>query len=233
MNDNFIQETKKRQRDGLTKTEQKAYQSLVDSLFVKKLFGKEKAKGLGEYDGESLFGKTTLYPGCIYEFIYKAETPTKYEDGKIKFEYYDRLPMVLITHISPDGKNVRGINLNLCNYALRTIIINALHNIDQQFYNYECEKMAVNGKCPISNNVARVFLNIMTQRQFIQYIIKTCDLKNTDILYRQYSIDKIKDIRYIETWQHKYIPFLKYNGELRNDILQMIHKVCGIDKIKI
>lgn len=60
--------------------------------------------------------------------------------------------------------------------------------------------MVKSGKAPISNKVATVFLNRETERQFITHIVKSCKLKNTDILYRQYHVDKIKDVRLIELW---------------------------------
>jgi hypothetical protein len=37
----------------------------------------------------------------------------------------------------------------------------------------------------------------------------------------------------IEVWQHKYIPFLTYTGELKKDILSLIYKVTGTDKVTI
>lgn len=200
-------------------------------LFKKNLRGQEKVKGLDQYDGESLFGSETLYPGQIYGFMYKAETPSVYTLGNKEFKFYDKLPLVLITHVR--GNMIRGINLNLCSPALKTFIINALMNLDLEFYNKECEIMVHNKKAPISNKVATVFLNTKTEREFIQYIAKTCNLKNTDILYRQYQIDTIKDIRMIEVWQYKYIPFLTYNGELKKDVLEAIYMATGTSNVQI
>ena len=127
MDYSFIENTKRIARDGFTKQEQTAYNSIIDMLFRKKKYGKEKASGLDEYDGESLFSGNTLYPGQIYGFIYKAETPSSYELNGKKFIFYDKLPLVLITHVS--GNNVRGINLNLCPFQLKTYILNTLYNL--------------------------------------------------------------------------------------------------------
>lgn len=198
MDYSFIENTKRIARDGFTKQEQTAYNSIIDMLFRKKKYGKEKASGLDEYDGESLFSGNTLYPGQIYGFIYKAETPSSYELNGKKFIFYDKLPLVLITHVS--GNNVRGINLNLCPFQLKTYILNTLYNLDINFYKTESKNMVNKGKAPISNKVATVFLNRETERQFIMHIVNTCKLKNTDILYRQYQVDKIKEIRMIEIW---------------------------------
>lgn len=133
----FIENTKRIATSGFTKQEQEAYNSVIDMLFRKKVFGKDKARGLDQFDGESLFSGGTLYPGQIYGFIYKAETPSIYEIDGMKFQFYDKLPLVLITHVS--GSSVRGINLNLCPFALKTYILNTLYNLDIEFYRKECK----------------------------------------------------------------------------------------------
>lgn len=227
----FLNNIKRIAKDGFSKQEQAAYDSIIDRLFRKKKYGKEKATGIDEFDGESLFSGNTLYPGQIYGFVYKAETPSTYMIGDKKFIFYDKLPLVLVTHIH--GNTIRGINLNLCPGSLKTYILNALYNLDLEFYNKENKVMVRNGQAPISNKVATVFLNRDTERQFIQYIVKTCNLKNTDILYRQYQLDKIKDIRLIEIWQYIYLPFLTYNGELKKDVLSQIYRATGTDNIRL
>ena len=50
MDNQFIEDTKKRQRYGLKKEEQKAYESIIDFLFKMRLRGKEKARQLDEFD---------------------------------------------------------------------------------------------------------------------------------------------------------------------------------------
>ena len=79
--------------------------------------------GLDEYDSESN-SKLTLIPGHIYMFKYVTDTTTKYNDGRVKFEYYDTLPLVLCTgnnknndvnNVSQmeqiDGKSIDVINI--------------------------------------------------------------------------------------------------------------------------
>ena len=46
-------------------------------------------------------------------------------------------------------------------------------------------------------------------------------------------MDNIKEIRMIEIWQYKYIPFLKYDGEIKQDVLNTIYQAVGIDKVVI
>ena len=121
MKDKFLKDTLENQKDAQFAS--KAYKSIVQNILVENKHGDEKSMGLDEYDSERYTNKT-LFPGHIYNFIYKADRPTIYNDGKMKFEYYDSYPLVLITHI--DQNMVRGINLNLCNFALRTHILNSL-----------------------------------------------------------------------------------------------------------
>ena len=174
MDNQFIEETKKRQRYGLKKEEQRAYESIIDFLFKMRLRGKEKARQLDEFDGETLFGANTLYPSQIYAFIYEAKNLSTYRFNGKEFKFTDRLPIVLVTHV--EGRRFRGINLNLCNYALRTFILNTLFNLDMEFYKRGNLEMANKGRAPISNNAAKVFLNEATEKKFFDYIIQNCKL---------------------------------------------------------
>ena len=81
------------------KYEDKAFESIVSNLFLQNKWGKEKAMGLDEYDSESN-SKLTLIPGHIYAFKYMATHTTKYDDGKIKFEYSDTLPLIKPLNLS-------------------------------------------------------------------------------------------------------------------------------------
>lgn len=148
--------------------EDRAYESLITFLFRMKLWGKEKARQIDEYDGESLFGNTTLYPGNIYVFLYKADKPTLYDDGRIRFEYYDNMPIVLVTHVEKGV--IRGVNLNLCNKALRALVLNTLHNLDLEFFDKGGMRMAGKGHAPISKNVTVTFLNPEKEKAFYEAI---------------------------------------------------------------
>jgi hypothetical protein len=124
----FLNKCKQLAHDGLREEQRRAQESIIDILFKLKMWGPEKARQLDEYDGEGLFKGTVMLPGQIYAFSYSAKNPTVYEKGQWKFMFYDSLPVLLVTHRS--GKNISGINLNLCNSGLRACILNALHNLD-------------------------------------------------------------------------------------------------------
>lgn len=231
MDYSFIQECQKTLRDNPKLQQDRAYESLIQFLYHLKLRGKEKARQIDEYDGESLFGNTTLFPGNIYIFLYKANEPTLYDDGKIKFKFYDSMPIVLVTHTQ--NKVIRGINLNLCNPALRAGVINTLHNLDLEFFNRGGMLMAGDNRAPISQSVAKTFLDPAKEKMFLDAIAAEYKLKNTSILVRNYNIDRIQQIRMVENWQHKYIPFLTYTGEVKQDVLELIWHVCGIDRLSL
>jgi hypothetical protein len=233
MDFSFIEQCRKIRKDNLQKNKEEGYKQLVDNLLRKDVRGKEKATHLGEYDGESLFKSATVIPGCVYTFLYKAETECKWEspDKKIQFTWYDRSPLVLVTHVK--GQLVRGVNLSLCNESLRAFIINTLHNLDKDFYGSESERMAIRGKAPYSEQVLSTLQNEDKEKQFFQYIKQECHLQNTGILFRHYNISRMQNIRMVETWQHQYIPFLDYAGEVKQDVLKLIWKVTGIDGFQI
>jgi len=139
--DKFLTDIKKMNKTN-DKYEDKAYESIVENLFLLNKRGKWKAMGLDEYDSESN-SKLTLIPGHIYMFKYITDTATKYNDGHIKFEYYDTLPLVLCTG---NNKNIiSGINLNLCSYELRTLILNDVYNLDPDFFNTKASEQAHQG----------------------------------------------------------------------------------------
>ena len=152
--DKFFTDIKKMNKTN-DKYEDKAYESIVENLFLLNKRGKWKAMGLDEYDSESN-SKLTLIPGHIYMFKYITDTATKYNDGHIKFEYYDTLPLVLCTG---NNKNIiSGINLNLCSYELRTLILNDVYNLDPDFFNTKASEQAHQGQLPISQNISKFFI---------------------------------------------------------------------------
>lgn len=227
--DKFLADIKKMNQEN-NKYENKAFDSIVSNLFLLNKQGKEKAMGIDEYDSESN-SKFTLIPGHIYAFKYMTTYATKYDDGKIKFEYSDRLPIVLCTGNNKDI--IQGINLNLCNYGLRALILNDIYNLDPQFFNHDASVQAHNGMVPISKNISMFFSKKENQDKFLNYIKVKYKLSNTALIFRTYNINKIQQIRFIEPWQWQYIPFINYKQSVKESVLQVIQHITGIDKIKI
>ena len=71
------------------------------------------------------------------------------------------------------------------------------------------------------------------QTKFLNYLKVKYKLQNTALIFRTYNIKRIKQIRFIEPWQWKYIPFVNYKQSVKESVLQIIQHITGIDKIKI
>lgn len=87
--------------------------------------------------------------------------------------------------------------------------------------------MAERGNAPFSQRVAGVFASRERESDFLKFIVRECKLENTDILYRNYSIERIQNVRMLEVWQHIHIPFLNYYGEIKHDVLEAVYKMTG------
>ena len=231
MDNTFIEICRKMSEEGINTQDKAAFDSIVETLIKKNRYGNDKITDLDGYDGEKLFGNTTLYPGCIYIFQYAAKNPILYDDGRDQFYWFDSLPIVLVTGFR--NRTVSGINLNMCNMAVKTQIINSLYNLDPQFYKEEAEQMVIKGQKPYSNNVSAIFLDKNKEKAFYDHITRICKLKDTSFIYRTYSISNILNPRMVEVWQYKYIPFLRYTGELKNEILTRIWNISGMADYKI
>ena len=212
------------------KSEEKAYNKIIENLYIKNLWGKEKAMGLDEYDSEKN-SKMTLIPGHIYMFRYLASEKTVYDNGEIRFEYFDSLPILLC--FSFNNKTVSGINLNFCNYALRTLILNDVYNLDPWFFQHEASVQAHKSLLPVSKNITAFFMNKDNRTLFLNRLVQKYHIENYDIIYRTYNTNNIKTLRFIEPWQWQYIPFVNYKQNIKTNILQLIQHITHIDKVKI
>lgn len=208
----------------------KSYNKIIDNLFIKNLWGVEKAMGLDEYASETNT-KLTLIPGHIYAFRYKANKPTLYQKNEIKIEFYDNLPILLCFNNTPT--TISGINLNFCNYALRTLILNDIYNLDQEFFKHNASEQAHTGLLPISKNITKFFMNKSNQTLFLKRIVEKYHIQNYDLIYRTYNVKNIINLRFIEPWQWQYIPFLTFKENIKTEILQIIQFITQIDKVKI
>lgn len=196
------------------------------NIITNNLKGEAKCTELGTYDAESLLGGK-VYPGNIYRFTYKANEPNVYDTGNGQIiKWFDSYPIVLVTSV--DELIMKGINLNLCNKAVKTGILNMFINIDPDFYETKAEEMVGKNKFPISENVSKLILSGNIENM----LIKSLNI-NYGILFRHYSLSKISDMRLIEYWQWKYLPFLNYNGTIKGDILKIIQQSSGMNNYKM
>jgi len=68
----------------------------------------------------------------MYIFTYSAKNPTKYSYKGEEIYFADSLPVILM--IGETSSTIKGINLNFCNKALKTFILNMIMNMDEDFY---------------------------------------------------------------------------------------------------
>lgn len=208
----------------------KAYTSIYENLFLKNKWGSDKLSCVDEYDSETKTLKQVL-PGSIYMFKYKAEQSNVYNINGTKFEYYDNLPIILC--MKDNGKTIQGINLNLCNFALRTLLLNDIYKLDPDYFNKTAEiQSAIRHNFPISKNITMFFSNDNILSKFYDRLKTTYKLSNSYFIIRNYKKSNITNIRFIEPWQWKYVPFLEYNN-IKDNILKTIQNVTNIDKINI
>lgn len=208
-----------------------AENNIIKSLMVQNKRQNDKLENIDSYDSESLFnGK--IYRGNMYIFTYNAKAPSKYTYKDNDVYFFDSLPVVLIT--SETSTCIRGINLNFCNKGLKTLILNIITNLDEDFYfNGRGQKMAFNKIAPISEKVYRFLSNNDAEEKIINELERAYPNIDYRCIFRNYSVSNIKDIRLIEPWQWKYIPFLNYDSFDKGDTLKAIQKISGIDQIHI
>ena len=207
-----------------------AYKEVINNLMQKQLTNSAKFDDyINCYDSETLFnGK--LYRGNIYIFEYTANKPITYTYKSETIQFYDSMPIILMTG---ETKNcIRGINFNFCNKALKTIILNLFQNLDLEFYQGgKAQSLAFNKKLTISEKVYNFLIDPNAEKNIQFYLQQAYENVNYNFLYRNYNISNIKNIRLIEPWQWKYIPFLDYEGSIKKDTLEVIQKITGIDKM--
>ena len=208
-----------------------AEEAIIKSLMVQNNRQNEKLEDVDSYDSESLFnGK--IYRGNMYIFTYNAKNPTKYTYKGKDVYFSDSMPVVLITNET--STTIRGINLNFCNKALKTLILNILTNMDEEFYfDGLAQKMAFNKIAPISEKVYRFLSSNDAEEKIIKELKYDYPDIDYNILFRNYAVTNIKDIRLIEPWQWKYIPFLNYDSFDKGETLKAIQKIFKIDTIHI
>lgn len=213
-------------------THEDAYNEIIGNLIINDLWqGLKMRNNLNAYDSETLFnGK--MYRGNMYIFEYNANIPTKYTYNGNSVYFYDSLPIVLMT--KELNGSFRGINLNFCNMALRTLLLNFITNLDYDFYFTDlAQKIAFNKNITISEKVYKFLSNDNAEQKIIDNLNNIFRGIDYSFIFRNYSINKIGKIRLIEPWQWEYIPYLNYVGTLKKETLEAIWTISGISNITL
>ena len=225
--DNFINSIKENRDIKRDEAENK----IIKSLMAQGNRQNDKLEGLDSYDSESMFNGR-IYRGNIYIFTYKAKNPTKYTFNGQSTYFSDTMPVVLV--ISETATTIKGINLNFCNKGLKTLILNLITNMDEDFYfGGLAQKMTYNKQAAISEKVYTFLSDNSAEEKIIEYLNRAYPGVDYKSIFRNYAVSQIGDIRLIEPWQWKYLPFMNYNSFDKGDTLQAIQKISGIDQINI
>ena len=228
---NFLEYVLSMRNDNYEGYRQKAYNTIYENLFIMNKWGNDKLTDIDAYDSE-VKALRKILPGSIYMFNYKSNTQITYNVNNIQnFDYSDSLPIILC--IKETDKTIQGINLNICNFGLRTLLLNDIYKLDPEFFIKNAEIQSANNIFPISKNITSWLSNETNIKQYFKYIQNHYKLENIKYIFRTYSKSNISNIRYIEPWQWKYVPFLNYKNDIKENILQMIQKITNIDKINI
>lgn len=156
-------------------------------------------------EGGKLLGNQ-IHIGSIYMFEYNQKIPSEYGQA-IKF--IDKSPMVLVTQA--DNHIIHGINLNLCNKAMKTLILNMVSNTDEKFFEGGYVEMCNNNQPPISKS-EQAFFKKQGEVQIMNEIKKKYPLVDAWSVVRTYDKSKIRKIKYIDWYIMPYIPDIQYEG---------------------
>lgn len=208
-----------------------AENAIIRTLMAQDKRQSEKLEGVDSYDSESLFdGK--LYRGNIYIFQYTAKNPTKYSYKGQDVYFTDNMPVVLM--IGETASTIKGINLNFCNKGLTTLILNIITNLDEDFYfDGRAQKLAYNKQLPISEKVYTFLSGDDAEEKIISELQRAFSGVDYKLVFRNYAVSNIKNVRLIEPWQWKYLPFLNYDSFDKGDTLKAIQKISGIENVRV
>ena len=126
---------------------------------------------------------------------------------------------------------IKGINLNYCPFAVKTCILNEIVNMDSKFYdkiNPSAAIQANTNKNPISKVISIIFGSKKKLDEFYAWMDHKYKLKRNDIVYRSYDINRIKNIKKLDSWTWKYLPFLNFKAALKTtELINLQKEVTG------
>lgn len=115
---------------------------------------------------------------------------------------------------------------------MKTLILNTISNLDEDYLNKTVYSLVKNKNVPISDKIYSFLAKDDAESQLIK---KFNDMykANYQMLFRNYNVSFIKNIRLVEPWQWKFLPFLTYESSLKGEILKAIQEVNGFQNIKL
>ena len=201
-----------------------AYFVLFEKYMKYNLRGQEKVIQIEDTDQESIMIKKTggmPMPGMIYTFLYGGP------DVKVANKSYsDLVPIVFC--IKSEKTSFSGINLNTLPYQARVKFLQNFYDTFEDFLKREVDVLAQNDKLALNKR----FLNFVgggNGKKMIEVFNKVTQ-ENFNFGYRNYSLQKVKNLRMIEYAEWRYLPFYEPKDAFRKLSYSQLYKLYGKSK---
>ena len=199
-----------------------AYDTLFTKYIERNLKGDAKKKEIDSTDQESLMLRVNggfPLPGFIYTFIYPPKLNDQIMINEEK-KYYDFVPIVFCTSIK--AKNFSGINLNTLPNIERVKFLQVYWDSYKSFFK-DIEKETENNKLALNMK----FINLMSGVNAPDILGEMGKAVNANFMYgfRNYNIQRIKQLRMVEYVEWDYIPHYDPKNAFKMMNQKQIHEL--------
>lgn len=152
--------------------------------------------------------KDSLLPGNIYIFNYQSNKDIVVEnsDGGA-MQLTDKLPCVFVFNTS--GTKVKGLNLNLCRSEIKALWLNGILNANSVFKGKPDTELHNNTrKLVMNSDLSDLMHTLFSYELHLDQDYKKAVESSILACCRQYDLTNARNIRLIEPWLWKFIPFL-------------------------
>ena len=206
-----------------------AYFTLFEKYMKYKLRGDDKVIEIDDTDQESLLWTQNggfPIPGSIYTFIYKGALDSIETSRGKPQKYMDLVPLLFC--MGYGRTSFKGINLNLLPPPARLQFLQSFYETFEDFLKIEVDVLAENDKLALNQRFINYIKGGQAQRMIKMFSQKTG--QNFKFAFRQYSIQKVEQLRMIEYNEWKYIPFYEPKDAFRKLSQSQIYKLYGRSK---
>lgn len=181
------------------------------------ILGKLNKGGLGQTnEEEAVFKVEKFIPGKIYTYRYDP----LYKDA---LDYYDTRPVIMVRGVfyAEGTKNwiLQGINFNFLPPEAKTLTLEKFW----ENFKSEIEKSEQYANRNLVNTAISKILYFFTQWKTVLKVFGGGSGIDYSFAYRNYIIDRIEDVRYIEYGHWEMIPFLEPK-EILGETLDNIYR---------
>lgn len=208
---------------GFADIEKIANDVLFRKYIIEKRRGADKVDYIEDTDQEGVIANLNggrPIPGLIYTFVY---LPSKYElqsinDGSKARNYVDHVPIIFCLGVK--ARNVLGINLTVLPQEERLAFLQSYYDIYSGFFK-NIEDLSENNIPAINSKFVK---SVMTRdgQKAIDELKRVTGIK-LSYTYRNYSMDRISDLRMIEYSEWQLIPYFKPDNAVKMMNIEKLH----------